>query len=257
MGKSKTVLITGAAGSIGYAAAQSFHNEGWSVIGLDYKSPDALTQEAIGLEAIDHYVQVDLADAIALEKAIASLQNDVSLLHSVVNNAAYQVCKSVMDTTIAEWDQVMAVNVRAAFLLAQGLYPLLKAAQGSIVNVSSVHAIATSANIAAYAASKGALLALTRALAIEFAPAVRVNALLPGAVNTPMLQAGLQRGHLTGESMNDLLSDLGGKTIMGRVGEPQEIANAVMFLADGDRSSFMTGQSLVVDGGALTRLSTE
>ena len=108
----------------------------------------------------------------------------------------------------------------------------------------------------AYAVSKGALLALTRALAIEFAPEVRVNALLPGAVNTPMLQAGLQRGHLTGENMDDLLSDLGNKTIMGRVGEPKEIANAIMFLG-GDRSSFMTGQSLVVDGGALTRLSTE
>ena len=257
MGKSKTVLITGAAGGIGYATAQSFHEEGWTVIGLDYKSPDALAQEKIPLDVIDRYLQVNLADAIALEQAITSLQQDIPRLHSVVNNAAYQVCKSVVDTTIVEWDQVMAVNVRAAFLLAQGLYPLLKASQGSIVNVSSVHAIATSANIAAYATSKGALLALTRALAIEFAPQVRVNALLPGAVNTPMLQAGLQRGHLAGENMTDLLADLGGKTIMGRVGDPKEIANAVMFLADGDRSSFMTGQSLVVDGGALTRLSTE
>lgn len=252
MGNSKSVLITGTAGGIGHAAAQTFHDAGWTVIGLDYQASDDLN-----LGVIDQYIQVDLADAIALENAIASLQKDHPHLHSVVNNAAYQVCKSVLDTTIAEWDQVMAVNVRAAFLLAKGLYPLLKEARGSIVNVSSVHAIATSANIAAYAASKGALLALTRALAIEFAPEVRVNALLPGAVNTPMLQSGLHRGHLTGENMDDLLSDLGGKTIMGRVGEPKEIAEAVMFLADGDRSSFMAGQSLVVDGGALTRLSTE
>ena len=252
MEHSKAVLITGAAGGIGYATAQTFHNEGWTVIGLDYQASDDLN-----LEAIDQYIQVDLADAIALENAIAAIQNDHPHIHSVVNNAAYQVCKAAVDTTIFEWDQVMAVNVRAAFLLAKGLYPSLKATNGSIVNVSSVHAIATSANISAYAASKGALLALTRALAIEFAPEVRVNALLPGAVNTPMLQAGLQRGHLTGENMDDLLSDLGGKTIMGRVGEPKEIADAILFLADGDRSSFMTGQSLVVDGGALTRLSTE
>lgn len=252
MSKSKIVLITGAAGGIGYATAQGFHHEGWTVIGLDYQASDGLN-----LEPIDQYMQVDLADADAVGKAIASLQSSLPHLHSVVNNAAYQVCKSVVDTTIAEWDQVMAVNVRAAFLLVQGLYPLLKRARGSIVNVSSVHAMATSANIAAYAASKGALLALTRALAIEFAPEVRVNALLPGAVNTPMLQSGLQRGHLSGENIADLLDDLGGKTIMGRVGQPKEIADAVMFLADGDRSSFMTGQSLVVDGGALTRLSTE
>jgi len=126
------------------------------------------------------------------------------------------------------------------------------------VNVSSVHAIATSANIAAYAASKGAMLALTRALAIELASnKIRVNAVLPGAVETPMLYAGLNRGHLNGEGVAELVEQLGSKHVIGRVGQPQEIAEAIYFLADGRRSSFMTGQSLVVDGGATIRLSTE
>ena len=256
MGGPKTVLITGGAGGIGYATAQRFHQEGWTVIGLDYKNAKELAEE-VGQGAIAHYIQIDLADAAALQEAIASLKAEFSTLHSLVNNAALQICKPAVEMTVAEWDQVMAVNVRAAFLLAQGLYPLLQAANGSIVNVSSVHAIATSANIAAYAASKGALSALTRALAIEFAPHIRVNVLLPGAVNTPMLQDGLRRGHLSGDNVDDLMTDLGNKTIMERVGQPQELAEAVLFLADGDRSSFMTGQSLVVDGGAIARLSTE
>ena len=99
-----------------------------------------------------------------------------------------------------EWDAVMASNLRSVFLGVKLAHPLFKAAGGgAIVNVSSVHAVATSANIAAYAASKGGLLALTRAMAIEFAPDnIRVNAILPGAVDTPMLRAGLARGHLQG-----------------------------------------------------------
>ncbi|MFM6397291.1 MAG: SDR family NAD(P)-dependent oxidoreductase, partial [Planktothrix sp.] len=126
------------------------------------------------------------------------------------------------------------------------------------MNVSSVHAIATSANIAAYAASKGAMLALTRALAIELASNnIRVNAVLPGAVDTPMLHSGLSRGHLRGDNVLDLMEQLGSKHVIGRVGQPQEIAEAIYFLADNNRSSFMTGQGLVVDGGATCRLSTE
>jgi NAD(P)-dependent dehydrogenase (short-subunit alcohol dehydrogenase family) len=129
---------------------------------------------------------------------------------------------------------------------------------GAIVNVSSVHAVATSANIAAYAASKGALLALTRALAIELAPDnIRVNAVLPGAVDTPMLHAGLSRGHVAGADLPALMQALSKRTVMGRIGQPTEIGQTILFLADSERSSFMTGQALVVDGGATARLSTE
>ncbi len=127
-----------------------------------------------------------------------------------------------------------------------------------MVNVSSVHAIQTSANIAAYAASKGGLLALTRAMAIEFAPDnIRVNAILPGAVDTQMLRSGLGRGHVGDGNINQRLENLARKTVSGKVGLPEEIAAAIHFLADQEQSSFMTGQALVVDGGATARLSTE
>jgi NAD(P)-dependent dehydrogenase (short-subunit alcohol dehydrogenase family) len=118
--------------------------------------------------------------------------------------------------------------------------------------------VATSANIAAYAASKGGLLALTRAIAIEFAPDnIRANAILPGAVDTPMLRAGLGRGHVGGNDILERLDNLARRTVNGRVGRPEEIAHAIFFLADGEQSSFMTGQALIIDGGATARLSTE
>jgi len=101
-------------------------------------------------------------------------------------------------------------------------------------------------------------LALTRAMAIEFAPDnIRVNAILPGAVDTPMLRAGLQRGHLDGGTINDRLENLARKTVNGRVGLPEEIASVIFFLGDNTQSSFITGQALIVDGGATARLSTE
>jgi len=176
-----------------------------------------------------------------------------------VNNAALQVAKPIIETSVAEWDLTIASNLRSAFLGAKLAHPLLKAGGGgAIVNMSSVHAVQTSANIAAYAASKGGLLALTRAMAIEFAPdQIRVNAVLPGAVDTPMLRAGLGRGHVGAGSITERLDNLARKTVNGRVGLPEEIAHAVYFLADGTQSSFMTGQALIVDGGATARLSTE
>ena len=137
-------------------------------------------------------------------------------------------------------------------------FSLLKNARGSIVNSSSVHAVATSKNIAAYAASKGGMVALTRAMAIEFADAgVRVNAILPGAVDTQMLREGLSRGHAKGSNIEDQLNNLGQRTVMGRVGDPREIAQSILFLADEEQSSFITGHAMVVDGGATIRLSTE
>jgi NAD(P)-dependent dehydrogenase (short-subunit alcohol dehydrogenase family) len=180
-------------------------------------------------------------------------------LDALVNNAAVQVNKPLVNTSVEEWDMVIANNLRPAFLLSKLAHPLLKTAGGgAIVNVSSVHAVQTSANVAAYATSKGGLLAFTRAIAIEFAgDNIRVNAVLPGAVDTPMLRAGLNRGHLAGEDEHSRLDNLARKTVNGRVGRPDEIAHAIFFLADNTQSSFMTGQAMIVDGGATARLSTE
>ncbi|MCS6993870.1 MAG: SDR family oxidoreductase [Anaerolineales bacterium] len=249
----KTVLITGAGGGIGRATVALFAQKGWRVIGVD-RFP--LNGE---FPSNGHFIQADISYPASAELIFEQARAVSPTLHALINNAAVQVAKPLIETTVEEWDAVMASNLRSVFLFVKLAYPLLVAAGGgAIVNVSSVHAVQTSANIAAYAASKGGLLALTRAMAIEFAPQnIRVNAILPGAVDTPMLRAGLNRGHVGHGDIHQRLENLARKTVNGRVGKPEEIASAIYFLADSEQSSFMTGQALIVDGGATARLSTE
>lgn len=249
----KTILITGAAGGIGRATVALFAQKGWRVIGVDRNEFGSDFPEA-GL-----FIQSDISRAEDMESIFENAKGYTDSLDALVNNAALQVAKPLVQTTVEEWDAVMAANLRSVFLGVKLAHPLLKSGGGgAIVNVSSVHAVQTSANIAAYAASKGGLLALTRAMAIEFAPDnIRVNAILPGAVDTPMLRAGLGRGHVGSGDVQERLDNLARKTVNGRVGSPEEIAHAIYFLADNEQSSFMTGQAMIVDGGATARLSTE
>lgn len=253
MSSTKTVLITGVGGGIGRATLEHFTQKGWRVIGVD-RSPLNGDFPASG-----HFIQADISYPASAELIFEQARAFSPTLDALVNNAAVQVAKPLVETSVEEWDAVMASNLRPVFLFSKLAYPLFKAAGGgAIVNVSSVHAVQTSANIAAYAASKGGILALTRALAIEFAPDnIRVNAILPGAVDTPMLRAGLDRGHVGHGDLQSRLDNLARKTVNGRVGQPAEIASAIYFLADTNQSSFMTGQALIVDGGATARLSTE
>jgi glucose 1-dehydrogenase len=249
----RVVLITGAGGGIGRATVNVFASYGWRVIGVDRRVID----EPLPGNVI--MIHADISREENLRIVYEQVKAFTPALDAVVNNAAIQIAKPLIETSAEEWDEVMAHNLRSVFLGAKLAYPLLVAAGGgAIVNVSSVHAVATSKNISVYAASKGGLLALTRAMAIEFAPEnIRVNAILPGAVDTPMLRAGLERGHLDGGSVLDRLENLAQKTVMGRVGMPEEIGHSIYFLADGVQSSFMTGQAMIVDGGATARLSTE
>lgn len=216
------------------------------------------TKPARKIPGVNHLIRADIASPNAPAVILREVASKGGRLDALVNNAAVQICKPFLETTVAEWDLVMATNLRAVFLMAKHAYPLLKASKGAIVNVSSVHAVATSKGIAAYAASKGALLALTRAMALELGgDGIRVNAVLPGAVDTPMLRAGLTRGNLNESGATELVRGLGERHALGRIGQPREIGRAILFLAENQQSSFMTGQALVVDGGATARLSTE
>jgi NAD(P)-dependent dehydrogenase (short-subunit alcohol dehydrogenase family) len=230
-----------------------FAHMSWRVIGVDRSVFGA------GFPVDGLFIQSDISIGENLRTIFDQAHAFTGYLNALVNNAALQIAKPMLETSVEEWDAVMASNLRSVFLGVKLAHPLLKAAGGgAIVNVSSVHAVATSANIAAYAASKGGLLALTRAIAIEFAPDnIRANAILPGAVDTPMLRAGLSRGHVQGGDILERLDNLARKTVSGRVGRPDEIARAIFFLADDTQSSFMTGQALIIDGGATARLSTE
>jgi NAD(P)-dependent dehydrogenase (short-subunit alcohol dehydrogenase family) len=217
---SRVVVVTGAAGGIGRATCGVFAEAGWTVVGVDVESADLVA---------------DLADPAGVERVFAEVARSHGRVDAIVNNAAIQIVRPIGELSVDEWDRVMAVNVRAAFLAAKHALPLFPAEGGAIVNVSSVHAVATSPPMSAYAASKGALLAFTRSLAVELAPRkIRANAILPGAT-----------------------AALAASTPLGRIGQPEEIARAIYFVADAAQSSFLTGQAIVVDGGALCRLSTE
>lgn len=247
----RVALVTGAAGGIGRATVAAFARAGWHVVGTDRTAPP-------GPEAAGRWLAADLGNPEAPAHLVESVSTVEGRLDALIHVAAVQVCKGIEETTLEEWDEVFAVNLRAAFLLSRAALPLFRrSGGGAVVHVASVHAVATSACMAPYAASKGGLVALTRALAVELASErVRVNAVLPGAVDTAMLEAGLVRWASEGRSVEEVKGDLGRRTVWGRVGRPEEVAEAILFLAD-DRSSFTTGQFLTVDGGATARLSTE
>lgn len=239
----RVALVTGSSGGIGQAVVARLRIEGWTVIGADrHAAPD-----------VDS-IQVDLVDEESVRGMMERIRQDHQGLDALINNAADQLVKPLVETSGAEWSQIMASNVNSAFFCSRFAAPLLTENRGAIVNVGSVHSHATSAGMAAYVTSKGAIVAMTRALSLELAPYVRVNAVLPGATDTPMLRAGLARSDLPEE---EAFSRLAQKHPLGRIALPEEIASAIEFMADGTRSSFITGQALIVDGGATSRLSTE
>jgi NAD(P)-dependent dehydrogenase (short-subunit alcohol dehydrogenase family) len=244
----RVVAITGIAGGIGAATAAVFHDAGWSVAGVDLV-------DVAGTTPMVAFTTLDLRKANAgdeLKAFVATLPG----LDALVNAAAIQGVDRIDATPVAAWDEILAANARGTFLAMQAAYPQLQRSHGAVVNVASVHAIATSAGAASYAASKGAIVALTRAAAIEWAPEVRVNAVAPGAVDTSMLRQGVQRW-ASANGVDAALESLAARIPLGRIGRPEEIAEAILFLADGRRSSFITGQTVVADGGAMARLSTE
>lgn len=255
----REVLITGAAGGIAQGIAEAFRAAGWWIVGVDIGPPEPNGHW-------DEFHQVDLgkpdsiADLFAMLRSQDAADDESSAergVRCIVNNAAVQVCSPVHETTLEEWDQVMAVNLRAPYLMIRrGVAWLRLAASASVVNISSVHATATSPGIAAYAASKGGLSSLTRAAALDLGPdGIRVNAVAPGAIDTPMLRAGLTRQ--ADAEPAEVMARFAAQQTVGRIGTPREIGDVVLMLAAPETGGFFNGASVVVDGGATIRLSTE
>jgi len=248
---SPLALITGSAGAIGGATARMMANKGWRVIGLDVDRSERTCDFLFELVG-------DVSQESVWEEVRSGVNEAGGELHGFVHAAAYQICMPLVETTENDWHKVMDTNLGSFYLGCKALHRFLCNAKGSVVAVGSVHAKATSANIAAYAASKGGLSAMVRALAIEWAgDGIRVNAVLPGAVDSAMLREGLSRGHLNGTCDQARLEQLARRTVNGRIGEAKEIAQAIGFFLNENESSFATGSELVVDGGATIRLSTE
>lgn len=244
----KSVLITGVCGGIGHATAAMLANENWQVYGVD------VVARRPGLQLAKFWQGNVVEEAFWRDVILPDLKT-ADTLDGFVHTAAVQPCSPITETSLAVWNETLAVNLTAAFLGTRFLVPLMAGRGASIVYISSVHSMATSAGMAPYVASKGGLLAYTRAVALELAESgIRVNTICPGAVDTPMLEAGLKRSF--GDSAVGR-QNLIAQTPLKRLAQPIDIASAIRFLLDGAQSSFITGQSLVVDGGVLARLASE
>lgn len=242
----KVVIVTGSTSGIGRATAEAFAAEGAQVMLVGRGQEKGLAAQA-AVEAQAQagggamFVQADLSRADEARQMVSATLERHGRVDVLVNNAAMMTFQPIADLPEADWDRVIAVNLKAAFLLAQATIPHMPAG-GAIVNVSSVHARATGPLVVPYAASKGALEAFTRGLAMELdSRKIRVNAVRPGAVDTPMLW----------ENPNVK----SGKEAVDRaeVGSPEQIAAAILFLASSD-AGFINGAVLSADGGRLAQL---
>lgn len=233
----RAVLVTGAAQGIGRAIARLFAAEGARLALVDVKARELEDVAAeIGAEAF----VCDLGDADRIDGLVEAAVSQLGHLDGLVNAAGIHSAGSVAEITATRWREVMAVNLDAPFLLCRAAEPHLRASEGStIVNLSSATGLSPFPNRAAYATSKGALITLGKALAMEFAPAIRVNTICPGLIDTPM--TALLPNH------NQLQQTLQ-RYALGRLGRDDEVAQAALFLTS-NASSFITGTTLAVDGG--------
>lgn len=241
------IVITGCRQGIGRSIAEKFFLEGWKVTGLDCKEPS----EDV-LPYLDSFHKVDVSNLREMESLARAFESQNIRISCLVNNAAVQYGKRLLDTSLEEWDSTIAVNLSGVFYAVKIFHPFLLG--GSIVNISSVHSRATSEGAAAYAASKGGVSALTRAAALEFArDSIRVNAILPGAIDTEMLERSMKRFEDPQKSL-ELLSK---SAPLKRIGSPRDVAELTFFLANPSLSCNVTGQEFVCDGGVLARLASE
>jgi NAD(P)-dependent dehydrogenase (short-subunit alcohol dehydrogenase family) len=231
----RKILITGGASGIGRATCALFAQEGASVVVLDRNTADVADVRAIA---------ADVSDAGSVARAMQEAAQMMGGLDGLVNAAGVFINKDLMETDAQTWNTTIAVNLTGTFLCVQAAVPLLRqAAKATIVNLASgVGLLPTGGGSTAYVASKGGVIAMTRALAAELAPGIRVNAVCPGAVETPMTDGTLR------DAAGAIIPAIVNRYALGRPASPEEIAAAILFLISHE-SSFVTGVNLAVDGG--------
>ena len=240
----RVALITGAARGIGLATARRFLQEGWQIAGLDI---DGAAQES-AVEALAEpedtlALSADVSIEAEVSAAIAKVAERFGRLDALINNAGTAEFKPLMDTTPAEWQRVLDVNLTGPYLCTRAAVPVMTSGAspgGAVVNIASISGVRASTLRVAYGTSKAALMHLTKQMAVEFAGiGIRVNSVAPGPVDTAMAQ----KVH-----SNAIRADYHDAIPLGRYGLEEELANAIHFLCS-DRASYITGQNLSVDGG--------
>jgi NAD(P)-dependent dehydrogenase (short-subunit alcohol dehydrogenase family) len=248
----KVALITGAASGIGRATALLFAREGAAIAIADINTDNGqrLADEIIEAGGHAFFEPMDVARTVDCRRLVAHALRDFGRIDILFNNAGIIRRATVIDLSEEDWDRVMSVNVKSIYLLSREVIPhMQKAGGGTIINTSSGWGLVGGAQAAVYCASKGAVVLLTKAMAIDHGPQnIRVNCICPGDTDTRMLR---EEARQLGIENSRFLAD-SAKRSLGRVGTPAEIAQAALYLAS-DASSFVTGTALVVDGGGLAR----
>lgn len=240
-----SVVITGASGGIGQALCRLFKQEGYFVITSDCIEVEGLACDAFVYADLQKFCQITEYREQIIQTIRGYLRGKE--LHGLINNAAVQIIKSTDYLTVEDWHTTIDINLIAPFLITQMLLPELERASGSVVNVASIHAQLTKPGFVSYATSKAALVGLTKSMAVDLGPRVRINAICPAAVETPMLLAGFK-----GQSV--ALGELLAKHPLKRIGKTEEIADIMFFLTSA-KSSFMTGEIIGISGGIAARLN--
>lgn len=248
----KTALVTGAGSGIGQEVALLFARQGARVIATDLlPAAAATTAEMIRLAGgAGGSMELDVSNAASVTSVFTMLAKQYNRLDVLVNNAGVSHVGSLLETTPEEWERVMGVNARGVFLCSQaGVKQMLaqQPAGGAIINIASVAGLIGIERRAPYCASKGAVVALTRSIAADFATrGIRANAICPGTVHTPFVEGYLARNFAGRE--DETRDQLHARQPLGRMGRPEEIAAAALYLA-ADEAAFVTGSALVIDGG--------
>jgi len=250
----KIAVVTGGATGIGFGSAEALVAAGAKVVLFGIE--ETPLQQAVERLGSDNALPVrgDVRDAEAVRGVVEQAARHWGGLDIVVNSAAIQPYGSVETMSEADWDATLAINLKGAYLTGHFAIPeMRRRGGGAIVNIASVQGIACQTNVAAYVASKGGLLALTRAMALDHAADnIRVNAVCPGSIDTPMLRFAASE-NLAGRTEDEVIAGWGRAHPIGRVGLPAEVGAMVAFLT-GPRASFCTGGEYKVDGGLLAKL---
>lgn len=237
----KRVLITGGAGGIGAATAKRFLDEGARVMVLDRDEAACLRLES-SLPTLDGLLQADVASPASVARAFEELDARLGGVDVLINNAGISIRHSFMDITPDEWRAVMDVNLNGIFYVAQQAARRMLASQGGVIlNMGSTNGLMGYHYYADYNASKSGVIELTRSMALELAPLVRVNAVCPGFIMTPMQEA---------EYTTEMRQAFEAKVPLRRLGRPEDVAALFAFLAS-DEAAFITGQCFVIDGGEI------